>query len=130
MLGADRATPAATRFLHSQDQHHFGAWREGHLTDNTLVATRHERFKSVANLTLFDAQGAEHLSTNPFPLVHQSQKQMLGAELMALEVARFFLCLRQRLACQVREPVVELTNQLGRSRMLDDCEEQGDEPIG
>src|SRR5260370_27632560 len=130
MLCPDQATIATTRFFHSQDQHHFRARGESHLIGNTLVTTRNERYKGAANLVLFNAQVAEHVKGNPLPLAHQPQKKMLSAQLMVVEAPRFFLCQRQYVTCQFREPVVELDNQLSRSRVLDDPEKQMHERIG
>jgi hypothetical protein len=85
MLCTSTATIAATRFLHSQDKHHFRAWGQFNLIGRTPLTAHHDRFKSAEHLMFFNAQLAEHLSTNTFLLAYQPQKKMPRADLMVLE---------------------------------------------
>src|SRR6266487_1227052 len=107
----------ATCFIHSELNHLFRAWSESKLTENDTLAPSNDRFNGMTDLVDFDAQIAEHLRGNALPFAYQSQKKMLCADVVVLEVPRFFLRQRQNVTCSFGEQV-EATNKIRRSCVL------------
>ena len=105
MLGADVMMIQAARFIDGQLDHLFGARRQADFAQHDAVAPPNNKFNGAANLVQFNAQITQYFGGNALALTHQTEQQMLGADVVVLEALRFFLGQAQHFPGSFCKPV-------------------------
>ena len=102
VLGADVVVVQPPRLVHRQLDHLLGARRQADLADHHRLAAPDDELDRGADLGQLDAQVVEHAGGDAVAFAHQTEQEMLGADVVVVEALRFFLSQSQHLAAPAR----------------------------
>ena len=91
MLGADVVVIQATCFVNRQLDHLLGTRSQTNVARNRAVAATDDELDCAAHLVELDAEIAEDLGSNTFPLADETEQQVLGAYVVVVEALRLLL---------------------------------------
>ena len=105
VLGADVAVVEAAGLIDGELDDLLRSWREADLAEDGAVATSNDELDRGADLVQLHAQVGKHLGGDAIAFAHQSEEDVLGADIVVVEAVGFFLCERQHAACALGELV-------------------------
>ena len=91
MLGADVVVAELERLTQRELQHLLGAGRERDVTGRRLATVADDLLDLGAHRFERDPERLERLGGDAFALVDQAEQDVLGADVVVVEQARFFL---------------------------------------
>ena len=91
VLGADVVVAEAERLAQRQLEHLLGARRERDLAGGDLLTGADDPHDLGADALDGDVQGLEHAGCKPFLLTQQAEQDVLGADVVVLELPGLFL---------------------------------------
>ena len=95
MLGPDVVVIQPPRLVDRELNHLLRSRSQTNLTQHGAIAASDDEFNSRSNLSQLHAQVGQHLRRHPVALAHQTEQQMLGADVVVVEALSFFLRQRQ-----------------------------------
>ena len=105
MLGADVVVAQLQRFAQRKFEHLLGARSEGDVSARRLLALADDLLDLLAHGLKGDAQAFERLGSDAFALVDEAEQDVLGADVVVIEHARFFLREHHNPASPVGKPL-------------------------
>jgi hypothetical protein len=84
-------------------EHLLGAWRERRLRARAFLAVADDALDLLSHLVEGDVQGVERLGRDALVLTQETEEQVLGANVVVVEMTGLILCEHHDLAGPLRE---------------------------